>query len=136
MIFSNSFRHSNCPRVSIDKPSRALSSSIPVRTTREEEGSSLGNPKNIKLTGVRSYTNVARPFYTEENESTRESQYDESPVMSPTYSCYVITKTYSVNHLRIGRRHNKGLILLGFLSRLIFLYVKWSSHVGVTSNPC
>ncbi|KAL6340409.1 hypothetical protein AAG906_006065 [Vitis piasezkii] len=63
------------------EPSRASSSSIPVRTTREEEGSSSGNPKNIKLTGVRSYTNVARPFYSEENESTQESQQDESPVI-------------------------------------------------------
>ena len=44
------------------------------RTTREEEGFSSGNPKNVKLTGVRSYTNVARPFYSEENESTQESQ--------------------------------------------------------------
>nr|CAN63549.1 hypothetical protein VITISV_043048 [Vitis vinifera] len=70
LIFSNSFRHSSSPRVSIYEPSRALSSSIPVRTTREEEGSSSGNPKNIKLRGVRSHTNVARPFYTEENEST------------------------------------------------------------------
>ena len=39
------------------EPSRASSSSIPVRTTREEEGSSSGKPKNVKLTGVRSYTN-------------------------------------------------------------------------------
>ena len=30
--------------------------------------------KNIKVTGVRSHTNVARPFYSDENESTQESQ--------------------------------------------------------------
>ena len=77
LIFSNSFRHSSSPRVSFYEPSRASSSSITVRTTREEEGSSSGNLKNIKLTGVRSHTNVARPFYTEENEFTQESQQDE-----------------------------------------------------------
>ena len=59
LVFSKSFRHSNSPRVSVYEPSRASSSSIPVRTTREEGGSSSGNPKNVKLTGVRSYTNVA-----------------------------------------------------------------------------
>ena len=63
-------------------PSKASSSSILVRTTREEEGPSSANPKNIKLTGVRSHTNVARPFYTKENESTQESQQDESPIYS------------------------------------------------------
>ena len=74
LVFSNSFRHSSSTRVSVYEPSRASSSSIPVRTTRVEEGgSSSGNPKNVKLTGVRSYTNVARPFYSEENESTQES---------------------------------------------------------------
>ncbi|RVW39314.1 polyprotein [Vitis vinifera] len=56
--FLQSFRHSSSPRVSVYEPSRASSSSIPVRTTREEEGSSSGNPKNIKLTGVRSHTNM------------------------------------------------------------------------------
>ena len=70
LIFSNSFRHSSSPRVSVYEPSRASSSSIPVRTTRKEEGSNSANPKNIKLIGVRSHTNVARPFYTKENEST------------------------------------------------------------------
>ena len=73
LIFSNSFRHSSSSRVSIYEPSRASSSSIPERITREVEGSSSANPKNIKLTGVRSHTNVVRPFYTEENESTQES---------------------------------------------------------------
>ncbi|RVW69174.1 ADP-ribosylation factor-like protein 8a [Vitis vinifera] len=70
LIFSNSFHHSSSLRISDFEPSRASSSSIPVRTTREEEGSSSANPKNIKLTGVKSNTNVARPFHTEENEST------------------------------------------------------------------
>ena len=37
LIFSNSFRHSSSPRISDYEPSRALSSSIPVRTTRKEE---------------------------------------------------------------------------------------------------
>ena len=37
MIFSNSFCHSSNPRISDYEPSRALSSSIPVRTTRKEE---------------------------------------------------------------------------------------------------
>ena len=60
MIFSNYFRHSRSPRVSVYEPSRASSSSILLRTTREEEGPSSTNPKNIKLTGVRSDTNVAR----------------------------------------------------------------------------
>ena len=77
LVFSNSFRHSSSPRVFVYEPSRASSSSIPIRTTKEEEGSSSGNLKNIKLTGVRSHTNVARPFYTEENEFTQESQQDE-----------------------------------------------------------
>ena len=40
LVFSKSFRHSSSPRVSVYEPSRASSSSIPVRTTREEEGSS------------------------------------------------------------------------------------------------
>ena len=85
MIFSNSFRHSSNPRISDYEPSKASSSSIPVRTTRIEEGSTSTNPKNIKLTGVKSHANLARPFYTEE-ESTQESHQDESPDMSPTYS--------------------------------------------------
>ena len=86
LIFSNSFRHPSNPRISDFEPFRALSSSILVRTTREEEGSDLTNPKNIKLTSVRSHTNVGKPFYTEENESTQESYQDESPDVSPTYS--------------------------------------------------
>ena len=40
---------------------------------RIEEGSTLANPMNIKLIGVKSHTNLARPFYTEEKESTQES---------------------------------------------------------------
>ena len=70
MIFSNSFRHSSSPKIPDYEPSRASSPSIPVRTTRIEEGSSSANLKNIKLIGVRSHTNLARTFYTEENEST------------------------------------------------------------------
>ena len=86
LIFSNSFRHSSSLRISDYEPSRASSSSIPVRTTRIEEGSTSANPKNIKLTGVRSHTNLARPFYKEEKESTQGSQHVEPPDMSPTYS--------------------------------------------------
>ncbi|WJZ90314.1 hypothetical protein VitviT2T_009466 [Vitis vinifera] len=103
LVFSKSFRHSSSPRVSVYEPSRASSSSIPVRTTREEEGSSSGNPKNIKLTGVRSHINVARPFYSEENESTQESQQDESPVMSSTYSQMINTISLSVEDFEINK---------------------------------
>ncbi|KAL6333631.1 hypothetical protein AAG906_028816 [Vitis piasezkii] len=92
LVFSNSFRHSNSPRVSVYEPSRASSSSIPLR-----------NLKNIKLTGVRSHTNVARPFYTEENESTQKSQQDESPVMSPTYSQMINTISLSDEDFEINK---------------------------------
>ncbi|RVW71016.1 hypothetical protein CK203_059713 [Vitis vinifera] len=113
LVFSKSFRHSSSPRVSVYEPSRASSSSIPVRTTRVEEGgSSSGNPKNVKLTGVRSYTNVARPFYSEENESTQESQQDESPVMSPTYSQMINTISLSDEDFEI----NKDLLRNDFYS--------------------
>nr|CAN84177.1 hypothetical protein VITISV_023698 [Vitis vinifera] len=95
LIFSNSFRHSSSPRILYYEPSRASSSSIPVRTTRIEEGSSSANPKNIKLTSVRSHTNVGKPFYTEENESTQESYQDESPDVSPTYSQMINTVSLS-----------------------------------------
>ncbi|RVW43531.1 hypothetical protein CK203_100889 [Vitis vinifera] len=114
LVFSKSFRHSSSPRVSVYEPSRASSSSIPVRTTREEEGSSSGNPKNVKLTGVRSYTNVARPFYSEENESTQESQQDESPVMSPTYSQMINTISLSDEDFEI----NKDLLRKDFYSEV------------------
>ena len=114
LVFSKSFRHSSSPRVSVYEPSRASSSSIPVRTTREEEGSSSGNPKNIKLTGVRSHTNVARPFYSEENESTQESQQDESPVMSPTYSQMINTISLSDEDFEI----NKDLLRKDFYSEV------------------
>ncbi|KAL6331848.1 hypothetical protein AAG906_020193 [Vitis piasezkii] len=120
LVFSKSFRHSSSPRVSIYEPSRASSSSIPVRTTREEEGSSSGNPKNIKLTGVRSYTNVARPFYSEENESTQESQQDESPVMSPTYSQMINTISLSDEDFEI----NKDLLRKDFYSNYPFKRIK------------
>ena len=49
------------------------------------------NPKNIKLTSVRSHTNLARPFYKKKNESTQGSQHDESLDMSPTYSQMINT---------------------------------------------
>ena len=64
LIFSNFFRHSSNPRILDYEPSRASSSSILVRTTREDEVTNSTNPKNIKLTGVRSHTNLVRPFYT------------------------------------------------------------------------
>ncbi|KAL6340474.1 hypothetical protein AAG906_006138 [Vitis piasezkii] len=85
------------------EPSRASSSSIPIRTTREEEGN-----------GVRSHTNVARPFYTEENESTQESQQDESPVMSPTYSQMINTISLSDEDFEI----NKDLLRKDFYSEV------------------
>ncbi|WJZ85701.1 hypothetical protein VitviT2T_005221 [Vitis vinifera] len=114
LVFSKSFRHSSSPRVSVYEPSRASSSSIPVRTTREEKGSSSGNHKNVKLTGVRSYTNVARPFYSEENESTQESQQDESPVMSPTYSQMINIISISDEDFEI----NKDLLRKDFYSEV------------------
>ena len=86
MIFSNSFRYFSNLRISYYEPSRASSPSIPIRTTRIEEGSTLTNPKNIKLVGVKSHTNLARHFYTKDKDSTQESQQDESLDMSPTYS--------------------------------------------------
>ena len=103
LIFSNSFRHSSSPRILYYEPSRASSSSIPVRTTRIEEGSSSANPKNIKLTSVRSHTNVGKPFYTEENESTQESYQDESPDVSPTYSQMINTVSLSDEEFEIKR---------------------------------
>ena len=86
LIFSNSFRHSSNPRISYYEPSRASISSILVRSTRIEEGSTSANPKNIKLIGVSSHTNSAKPFYKEEKKSTQESHQDESPDLSPMYS--------------------------------------------------
>ncbi|RVW73470.1 hypothetical protein CK203_057926 [Vitis vinifera] len=114
LVFSKSFRHSSSPRVSVYEPSRASSSSIPVRTTREEKGSSSGNPNNVNLTGVRSYTNVVRPFYREENESTQESQQDESAVMSPTYSQMINTISLSDEDFKI----NKDLLRKDFYSEV------------------
>ncbi|RVW20915.1 hypothetical protein CK203_110548 [Vitis vinifera] len=89
LVFSKSFRHSSSPRVSVYEPSRASSSSIPVRTTREEEGSSSGNPKN-------------------------ESQQDESPVMSPTYSQMINTISLSDEDFEI----NKDLLRKDFYSEV------------------
>ena len=102
LIFSNSFRHSSNPRVSSYEPARSSSSSIPVRITRKDEGTS-SNPKNIKLTGVRSHTNLAKPFYTEEKEFTKESQQDESPQMSPTYSQMINTISYGDENFEINK---------------------------------
>ena len=114
MVFSNSFRHSSNPKISDYEPSRASSSSIPVRTTRVEEGSSSANPKNIKLTNVRSHTNLARPFYTEENESTQESHKDESPDMSSTYSQIINTISLDDEEFEI----NKDLLRKDFYSEV------------------
>ena len=100
---SNSFKHSSNPRISYYEPSRVSSSSIPVRTTRIEEGSTSANPKNIKLTGVRSHTNLARLFYTEEKESTQGSQHDESPDMSPTYSPMINTISLDLKDFEINK---------------------------------
>ena len=86
LVLSNYFHHSSNPGISYYEPFKASSSSIPVRTTRTEEGSTSSNPKNIKLTGVRSHTNLVRPVYMEEKQSTQGSHQDESPNMSPTYS--------------------------------------------------
>ena len=57
LVFSNPFHHSSNPKISDYEPSRASSSSIPVKTTRIEEEYISANPKNIKLIGVRSHTN-------------------------------------------------------------------------------
>ncbi|RVW18795.1 hypothetical protein CK203_102744 [Vitis vinifera] len=89
LVFSKSFRHSSSPRVSVYEPSRASSSSIPVRTTREEGGSSSGNPKNVKL-------------------------QDESPVMSPTYSQMINTISLSDEDFEI----NKDLLRKDFYSEV------------------
>ena len=85
------------------EPSRASSSSILVRTTRIEEGFTSTNPKNIKLTGVRSHTNLARPFYTEEKESTQGSYQDESPDLSLTYSQMINTVRLDDEDFEINR---------------------------------
>ena len=103
LIFFNSFRHSSNPRISDYELSRASSLSIPVRTIREDEGTSSANPKNIKLTGVRIHTNLAKPFYTEEKEFTKESQQDESPQMSPTYSQMINTISYGDENFEINK---------------------------------
>ncbi|WKA03382.1 hypothetical protein VitviT2T_021494 [Vitis vinifera] len=113
LIFSNSFRHSSNPRVSSYEPARSSSSSIPVRITRKDEGTS-SNPKNIKLTGVRSHTNLAKPFYTEEKDSTHDSQQDESPQMSPTYSQMINTISYGDENFEI----NKELLRKDFYSEV------------------
>ncbi|RVW18649.1 Enzymatic polyprotein [Vitis vinifera] len=111
LVFSKSFRHSSSPRVSVYEPSRASSSSIPVRTTREEEGSSSGNPKNVKLTGVRSYTNMIntislsdedfeinkdllrKDFYSEVNKQRNDWFFSTIPKEYPEYPCKYINNT-------------------------------------------
>nr|CAN73224.1 hypothetical protein VITISV_026447 [Vitis vinifera] len=100
------------PRISEYEPSRVLSSSITVRTIRVDKGSSSTNPKNNKLTGVRNHTNLARPFYTNEKESTQESHQDESPDMSPTYSQMINTISFNDEDFEI----NKDLLRKDFYS--------------------
>ena len=112
LIFSNSFRHSSSPRILDYEPSRASNSSIPVRITRVDEGSNSANPKNINLIGVRNHTNLAKPFYTEEKESTHESNQDESPDMSPTYSQMINTISFDDEDFEI----NKDLLRKDFYS--------------------
>ncbi|RVW34101.1 hypothetical protein CK203_084361 [Vitis vinifera] len=90
LFFSNFFRYSNSPRVSIYEPSRASSSLS------------------------QNHTNVAKPFYIEENESTQESQQDESPVMSPTYSQMINTISLSDEDFEI----NKDLLRKDFYSEV------------------
>ena len=114
MIFSNSFHHSSNPRILYYEPSRASSSSIPVRTIRMEERSTSANPKNIKLTGVRCHTNLAKPFYTEEKESTQESHQDESPNLFPAYSQMVNTVSLDDEDFEI----NKDLLRKDFYSKV------------------
>ena len=46
-----------------------------------EEGSMSSKSKNIKLSRVKSHTNVAKTYYSKDRESTQESLD-----MSPTYS--------------------------------------------------
>ena len=111
-IFSNSFCHSSSPKILDFEPSKASSSSIPVRTSRVKKGSSSTNPKNIKLTGVRSHTNLARPFYTKKNESTQESHQDESPNISHTYSQMINTISFDDKDFEI----NKDLLRNDFYS--------------------
>ena len=57
---------------------------------------------------------MARPFYSEENESTQESQQDESPVMSPTYFQMINTISLSDEDFEI----NKDLLRKDFYSKV------------------
>ena len=115
LILSNYFRHSSNLRISNYEPFRASSSSILVRTTRIEEGSTLENPKNIKLTGVRCHTNLAKPFYAEEKKYTQESHEDESLDLSPTYSYMVNTISLDDEDFEI----NKHLLRKDFILKSI-----------------
>ena len=112
MIFSNSFKHCTNPRISNYEPSRASSSSILIRTTRIEKISTSANLKNIKLIGVRSHTNLVRPFYIEEKKSTQGSQQDDSPDMSSTYSQMINTVSLDDEDFEI----NKELLKKDFYS--------------------
>ncbi|RVX07456.1 hypothetical protein CK203_025224 [Vitis vinifera] len=56
----------------------------------------------------------SQPFYSEENESTQESQQDESPVMSPTYSQMINTISLSDEDFEI----NKDLLRKDFYSEV------------------
>ena len=57
---------------------------------------------------------MARPFYSEENESTQESQQDESLVMSPTYSQMINTISLSDDDFEI----NKDILRKDFYSKV------------------
>ena len=57
---------------------------------------------------------MARPFYSEENEFTHESQQDESPVMSPTYSQMINIISLSDEDFDI----NKDLLRKDFYSEV------------------
>ena len=46
---------------------------------------------------------MVRPFYTKENESIQESQQDESPIMSPTYSQMINTINLSDEDFEINK---------------------------------
>ena len=57
---------------------------------------------------------MTRPFYTEENEFTQESQQDESHVMSHTYSQMINTISLSEEDFEI----NKDLLRKDFYSEV------------------
>ena len=57
---------------------------------------------------------MAKPFYTEEKESTQESQKDESPSMSPMYSHMINTISLDDENFEI----NKDLLRKDFYSEV------------------